>query len=192
MTVVQFRSETPKSLRDRLYRPQNGRDSSELDIVSGTTARERRAALLQQEEEIKRAKADFMRQKKLDDLMRKVVENHVRNKKIAIRVFEQDAEMAPPTMKRIIKLVAASYNNITPIDILSRRRTANLSMARHIVMYLARMLTFRSLAEIGRMLQDRDHTTVMHGINKIERLIAEDAALREKIKGLEKALSEAE
>lgn len=191
MTVVQLRPDN-RSLRDRLYKPQNGRDSSELDIVSGTAARERRAAILEQEEEFKRAKADFMRQKKLDDLMRKVLENHVRNKQIVVRVFEQDTEMAPPTMRRIIKLVAASYNNITPIDILSRRRTANLSMARHIVMYLARMLTFRSLAEIGRMLQDRDHTTVMHGICKIERLMAEDAALREKIKGLEKALSEAE
>ena len=54
-------------------------------------------------------------------------------------------------------------------------------------MYLAKQLTSRSLPEIGRKF-DRDHTTVMHAVRKVEELIIEDASLAENIEILRRTL----
>ena len=48
-------------------------------------------------------------------------------------------------------------------------------------MYLAKMLTSRSLPEIGRKFGNRDHTTVMHAVKKIEELRAIDPAINEDV-----------
>jgi chromosomal replication initiator protein len=51
-------------------------------------------------------------------------------------------------------------------------------------MYLARHLTHASLAEIGRSFGGKDHTTVLHAVDKIQALIQEDPKLRKTIEGL--------
>jgi chromosomal replication initiator protein len=56
-------------------------------------------------------------------------------------------------------------------------------------MYLAKQLTHRSLPEIGRRFGNRDHTTVLHAIRKIEGVIAGDAGLRDELEELKKLLS---
>ena len=58
---------------------------------------------------------------------------------------------------------------------------------RQIAMYLAKQLTSRSLPEIGRKF-DRDHTTVMHAVRKVEELILEDASLAENVDALRRIL----
>jgi len=89
----------------------------------------------------------------------------------------------------IQKLVASHYN-ISRSDILSSRRTANVVRPRQIAMYLSKVLTLRSLPEIGRRFGGRDHTTVLHAVRKIEELAAKDKGLAEVIELLKRILSE--
>jgi chromosomal replication initiator protein len=89
----------------------------------------------------------------------------------------------------IQKLVASHYN-ISRADILSSRRTANVVRPRQIAMYLSKVLTLRSLPEIGRRFGGRDHTTVLHAVRKIEELVSKDKSLAEVIDLLKRILSE--
>lgn len=89
----------------------------------------------------------------------------------------------------IQKLVASHYN-ISRADILSSRRTANVVRPRQIAMYLSKVLTLRSLPEIGRRFGGRDHTTVLHAVRKIEELVGKDKSLAEVIDLLKRILSE--
>jgi chromosomal replication initiator protein len=89
----------------------------------------------------------------------------------------------------IQKLVASHYN-ISRADILSSRRTANVVRPRQIAMYLSKVLTLRSLPEIGRRFGGRDHTTVLHAVRKIEELASKDKGLSEVIDLLKRILSE--
>jgi chromosomal replication initiator protein len=57
-------------------------------------------------------------------------------------------------------------------------------------MYLAKVLTLRSLPEIGRRFGGRDHTTVLHAVRKIENLAGSDSALAEEIESLKRQLQE--
>jgi chromosomal replication initiator protein len=57
-------------------------------------------------------------------------------------------------------------------------------------MYLAKVLTLRSLPEIGRRFGGRDHTTVLHAVRKIENLAGHDTALAEEIEGLKRQLQD--
>jgi chromosomal replication initiator protein len=63
----------------------------------------------------------------------------------------------------------------------SARRARNVARPRQVAMYLAKQLTSRSLPEIGRKFGGRDHTTVMHGVKRVEQLRETDAAFAEDI-----------
>jgi chromosomal replication initiator protein len=89
----------------------------------------------------------------------------------------------------IQKLVASHYN-ISRADILSSRRTANVVRPRQIAMYLSKVLTLRSLPEIGRRFGGRDHTTVLHAVRKIEELVSKDKSLAEVVDLLKRILNE--
>lgn len=90
-------------------------------------------------------------------------------------------------IEEIQKLVATHYN-VTRADILSARRTANVVRPRQIAMYLAKVLTPRSLPEIGRRFGGRDHTTVLHAVRKIEALAKADGKLSEEVDLLKRML----
>jgi hypothetical protein len=80
-----------------------------------------------------------------------------------------------PKIKNVLQLVSERYS--TPIsDIVSRRRDAVICHPRQVAMWLAREVLKRSLPEIGRAIGGRDHTTVISGIRKIERLRQADPA----------------
>ena len=83
---------------------------------------------------------------------------------------------ATPTVRDIQNATARHYR-VTVLDMLSVRRTLNVMRPRQVAMYLAKSLTPRSLPDIGRRFGDRDHTTVLHSVRKIERLLATDHAL---------------
>jgi chromosomal replication initiator protein len=66
-------------------------------------------------------------------------------------------------------------------DLRSRTRTKAVAFPRQVAMYLARQLTSDSFADIGRGFGGKDHTTVLHAVNKIETLLQEDPKFRKTI-----------
>ena len=76
-----------------------------------------------------------------------------------------------------IRNAVCAYYGVPVAEVLSLRRTARIMRPRHVLFYLARMLTTCTLPQIGRFLAGRDHTTVLHGINKIACLKHSDAQL---------------
>ncbi len=92
------------------------------------------------------------------------------------------------TADEIIATVA-NYYGLTIDDLIGSRRTRNIAMARQVAMYLARDLTDMSLPQIGQALGDRDHTTVMHGCDKIAALFEKDDILRHQVLEIRKKLS---
>lgn len=90
------------------------------------------------------------------------------------------------TIDEIQKKVA-EYFNISVKELQSSRRARTVARPRQIAMYLAKQLTSRSLPEIGRKF-DRDHTTVMHAVRKVEGLIGEDVSLAESVNTLRRSL----
>ena len=74
--------------------------------------------------------------------------------------------------------IVAEHYGITVADIISTKKSRNVAYPRQICMYLCRsLLPDMSLKDIGNHLGNRDHTTVLHGINKIEQDIKADFSL---------------
>jgi chromosomal replication initiator protein len=69
-------------------------------------------------------------------------------------------------------------------DFKAKNRTRAVAFPRQIAMYLARQLTHASLAEVGRAFGGKDHTTVLHAVDKIQTLLQEDPKLRKTVDGL--------
>jgi len=84
---------------------------------------------------------------------------------------------------RILKVVAECFG-LSTSDLISARRTGNLILPRHIVYCLCKQLTLQSLPAIGRSLGGRDHTTILYGVRKIERLMLDDPELRAMVDAL--------
>jgi chromosomal replication initiator protein len=99
---------------------------------------------------------------------------------------------AEPKRVRIedIQRVVARQYNVSRADLLSSRRTANVVRPRQVAMYLAKVLTLRSLPEIGRRFGGRDHTTVLHAVRKIEALVGNDNILAEEVESLKRQLQD--
>jgi chromosomal replication initiator protein len=70
----------------------------------------------------------------------------------------------------------------------TRTRTKAVAFPRQIAMYFARQLTHASLTEVGRAF-DKDHTTVLHAVSKIEAMIREDAKLKKTIDTLAESVA---
>ena len=107
----------------------------------------------------------------------------------AIRDLVRSREPKRVKIEDIQKLVASHYN-VSRADILSARRTATVVRPRQIAMYLSKVLTPRSLPEIGRRFGGRDHTTVLHAVRKIEGLAGRDGVLSEEIELLKRMLTD--
>ena len=93
----------------------------------------------------------------------------------------------PITINRIQKLVASEFN-LRPEDLCAKRRTRNLVVPRQIAMYLARELTDASLPKIGDEFGGRDHTTVIHGCDKVASELKGNPELRALINKLKTTL----
>jgi chromosomal replication initiator protein len=87
----------------------------------------------------------------------------------------------------IIRVVSRHYG-VSKQDILSERRHRSIVWPRQIGMYLAKQLTSRSLPEIGRRYGDRDHTTVLHAIRKVDKELTINPRLVEEIEELKRQL----
>jgi hypothetical protein len=85
----------------------------------------------------------------------------------------------PLRRPRVIEIqrAAARHFSVELNDVLSDRRDRRIALARHVAMYLARELTLKSFQEIGSRFGARDHSTVVHGVKRIEAMLPFDAEL---------------
>ena len=83
-----------------------------------------------------------------------------------------------------IQTIVCKFYKISKNEMLSPRRSRYLVRPRQTAIYLAKMLTSKSLPEIGRSFSNRDHTTVIHSVKTIERLRKEDSELNINIDSL--------
>jgi chromosomal replication initiator protein len=105
-----------------------------------------------------------------------------------IRDLVQGIEPRRIKIEDILKVVSRHYG-VTRSDLLSQRRHRSVVWPRQIGMFLAKQLTARSLPEIGRRFGNRDHTTVLHAIRKIEGVIEGNPRVRDEIEELKKHLN---
>ena len=82
----------------------------------------------------------------------------------------------------------AEHYNIRLADMIAAKRVRTIARPRQVAMFLSKQLTSRSLPEIGRRFGGRDHTTIMHGIRKIEELVMIDRQLSEDVDLLRRLL----
>ncbi len=80
------------------------------------------------------------------------------------------------------------YFSIKLSDMQSSRRSQNVARPRQIAMYLSKVLTSRSLPDIGRKFGGRDHTTVLHAVKKVEELMGSDKEFLEDLTILRRTL----
>jgi chromosomal replication initiator protein len=92
------------------------------------------------------------------------------------------------TPELIIDVIAEHYN-ITSSDIYSVNKSRNIAYPRQVAMYLCRKLTDYSLADIGKLMGNRDHTTILHGIDKVEKNIKSDQSMQNTIEVLMKKIN---
>jgi len=83
----------------------------------------------------------------------------------------------------LIQRKVSEFFRVTLSDLKAKNRTKGVAFPRQIAMYLARQLTHSSLADVGRAF-GKDHTTVMHAVDKVQNLLHDDPALRKTIDGL--------
>jgi chromosomal replication initiator protein len=91
------------------------------------------------------------------------------------------------SIEEIQRKVAEHYN-IRLSDMIGPKRLRTIARPRQVAMYLAKQLTPRSLPEIGRRFGGRDHTTIMHGVRKIEELMTTDSQLADDLQLLRRLL----
>ncbi len=93
------------------------------------------------------------------------------------------------TEQKIINIVA-DYYGVTPAQLTSKVRTGPIALARHISMYLIRKHLDVPLKRIGQVFGGKDHTTVMSGINKVEKELKTDSQLQQAIEELESLINQ--
>jgi len=91
------------------------------------------------------------------------------------------------TIEEIQRRVAEHYN-VRLSDMIGPKRVRTIARPRQIAMYLSKHMTPRSLPEIGRRFGGRDHTTIMHGVRKIEEMMATDSQLADDLQLLRRML----
>jgi chromosomal replication initiator protein len=93
------------------------------------------------------------------------------------------------SIENIIRVVA-EYFSLTPNDLKGKKRTQNIVFPRQLAMYIVQELTEYSTTEQGRAFGGRDHTTVMHSIDKIKAQLLVDPSLDSTIESLKRSIKE--
>jgi chromosomal replication initiator protein len=88
----------------------------------------------------------------------------------------------------IVEATATEFG-VEPAALLARDRRPQVAIARQVAMYVARELTPHSLPEIGRQMGNRNHTTVLHAVNRVQAVIQSDAAVNTTVDKLLERLS---
>jgi len=104
------------------------------------------------------------------------IDNTLAERALEDLIPQTQNEIPPP----LILDETSKYFSLSPADLMSKSRSRPLTQARHIAMYLTRECTGLSLLKIGEIFGGRDHTTVLHGIRKVEdEMRARDATFRQ-------------
>lgn len=106
--------------------------------------------------------------------------------KIVLKDIYRDTDKAIAPER--IRSAVASYYDIKVSDLDSKRRTAEIALARQVAMYLCRESTDFSFSKIGEIFGGRDHSTVMSNCNKIQNLYHEDELIKYDIDEINKKL----
>lgn len=117
---------------------------------------------------------------------KKEIDIHLAEEALKDLIFPHIAREITP--EYIIQVVADHFN-ITPEDIMSQKRSKEIVFPRQITMYLCREFTNIPLQQLGKMLGGRDHTTILHGIDKIKADIPRNDALQSTLDILTKKIS---
>jgi chromosomal replication initiator protein len=107
----------------------------------------------------------------------------------ALRDLSSNNELVRIRVEDILRIVGRHFN-VTRADLLSPRRARAVVRPRQIGMYLAKKLTSRSLPEIGRRFGNRDHSTVLHAVRKVEELMAADEKLAREVSLLSRLIEQ--
>jgi chromosomal replication initiator protein len=103
---------------------------------------------------------------------------------LADRIRPSDDGAAPgkalPSITKVQEVVARRWG-VTPEGLRSKARIKTLTVPRQIAMFLARDLLQMQLVEIGQAFGGRDHSTVIHSVDKVSRLMTRDRGFREKV-----------
>ena len=134
--------------------------------------------------------------RELEGALTKIVALSKLNKKeITIELAEEalkdlisPGEVKNITPEYIVSMVAEQYE-VSPEEIISQKRSRNIARPRQVVMYLCRNMLNIPLQEVGRALGGRDHTTIMHGVEKITDELKTDPSLQNTIEILKKKIS---
>lgn len=89
--------------------------------------------------------------------------------------------------RRIISVVA-DYYSLTPAQLIGTSRAGNIILARHLAMYLVRLILDLPFARIGLVFGNKDHSTVMSGVRKVEKELKTNAALQVVVSEIRKEL----
>ena len=112
----------------------------------------------------------------------------VETAEVTIKDLIRCAEPNRIKVEDILRVVSRHYG-VSRGDLLSERRHRSVVWPRQIGMYLAKQLTARSLPEIGRRFGGRDHTTVLHAIRKIDKLLDGNIQLKDELDDLKRLLN---
>ena len=100
-----------------------------------------------------------------------------------IRDILTDDQPIPITVEKVIAEVANVYG-VTPEDIRSSKRTAQISTARKVAAYVVREVTGMPLAAIGTEFGGRDHSTIVYAINNVTLALQKDDTLRNLVENI--------
>jgi len=98
------------------------------------------------------------------------------------------ASGSAPSIDRVQEVVARRWG-VTPEGLRSKARTKTLTIPRQVAMYLARDMLGMQLVEIGQAFGGRDHSTVIHSVDKVERQMMRDRTFKERVEMARQELS---
>jgi chromosomal replication initiator protein len=134
--------------------------------------------------------------RELEGALNKVMANARLNKQELTLALAEDAlkDVIYPDQKReitpsLIIDVVCEHFNVSKEDITSKKRNSEYVLPRQVIMYLIRTMTDTSLQTVADLLSKKDHTTIIHGVDKIAEKIQTDEDLRSKIDIIKKKLS---
>lgn len=134
--------------------------------------------------------------RELEGALNKVLANARLNKKELTLALAEDAlkdviypdQVREVTPNLIIDVVSDHFN-VAREDVTSKKRNSEYVLPRQIIMYLCRTMTGASLQNIAALLSKKDHTTIIHGVDKIAEKLQTDEDLRNKIETIKKKIA---
>ena len=134
--------------------------------------------------------------RELEGALKKVIAaSRLNNIELTMQLAEETLKdiISPDTPMEItpsfIVKVVAEHFGITQEDIISKKRNSEFVIPRQICMYMIREYTTTSLESIAKMLNKKDHTTILHGVKKIESEMNTNPDIKNKIEIIKKKMN---